>query len=268
MITFQRQTLVSSFTITGLGLHGGQPVAVTVKPGDSGIAFWSGTDRVLALPENVTDTRRCTQLGPISTIEHLMSAFAGLRITDAEIEVTGGELPACGGCSVKYVEAILSVGREIIGEKSFEPPFARVFEKTEKHSIAIGRGAGIWRYEFRTGTRWPGTQEFELELTEENYVREVAPARTIAFEEELPMIRQLGLGEGLDETSALVLAENGYLNEAKFPDEPARHKLLDLIGDLYLSGVQVEFLSVIGDRSGHSSNVLAAKKLRDACVFQ
>jgi UDP-3-O-acyl-N-acetylglucosamine deacetylase len=81
------------------------------------------------------------------------------------------------------------------------------------------------------------------------------------------MIQQLGLGKGLDETSALVLAENGYLNEAKFPDEPARHKLLDLIGDLYLSGVPVEFLSVIGDRSGHSSNVLAAKKLRDACVF-
>lgn len=267
MITFRLQTVSNPITIEGLGLHGGQPVRIRIIPGSAGIAFWSGSERFQAIPENVTDTRRCTQLGTVSTIEHLMSAFAGLRITDAEVEVDGGELPACGGCSMEYVNAILASGRTEIGTKSFDPPFARVYEKTEKYSVAIGRGEGIWRYEFRTGDRWPGLQEIEVELNEKNYIEEVARARTIAFEEELPMIKQMGLGKGLDETSALILGSSGYLNESRFPDEPARHKLLDLIGDLYLSGVPIEYLSVIGDRSGHASNVVAAKKLREACIF-
>ncbi|MFN3962319.1 MAG: UDP-3-O-acyl-N-acetylglucosamine deacetylase, partial [Fimbriimonadaceae bacterium] len=87
MISAPRFTVADRVSFTGQGLHGGQPVRVTVHPGADGIAFRAGDQRVPATPNEVTDTRRCTQLGPVATIEHLMSAFAGLGITDAEIEV-------------------------------------------------------------------------------------------------------------------------------------------------------------------------------------
>ena len=97
MISYTRKTLQSDVVMEGLGLHSGIPVKVHIYPGDQGIAFRRGDERVLAKPENVTDTTRCTTLGPVSTIEHLMSAFAGLEITDAEVEVDAPELPGLDG---------------------------------------------------------------------------------------------------------------------------------------------------------------------------
>ena len=81
------------------------------------------------------------------------------------------------------------------------------------------------------------------------------------------MVREAGLGKGLDERTAFVIGAHGYLNKTKFEDEPVRHKMLDLIGDLYLSGVPIELLDVVASRSGHTANVAAAQKLRDAVVF-
>lgn len=247
-----------------MGLHSGDPVTVRAFPGSDGIAFRVGSERVAALAENVSETVRCTRLGPVSTIEHLMSALAGLGITDVEIEVTAGEMPGLDGSSKPYVDAIRSAGMTEIGTLSVEGPFARVFEKGEYHAISIARGEGLFRYVFATGERWPQEQVIELELTPDTYSVEIAPARTFALEEELPWIKEKGLAKGLDETSALVLGTEGYINAARFDDEPVRHKMLDLVGDLALSGVPMSLLSVVAERSGHASNVAAAAKLTQA----
>src|SRR5437868_1120495 len=106
----QQSTVRSDVVFEGLGLHGGQPVRVVVHPGEGGIWFRSGPERVAALPQNVSDTTRCTRLGPVSTIEHLMSAFAGLEITDAEVEVEGGELPAMDGSAAPFARRLLESG--------------------------------------------------------------------------------------------------------------------------------------------------------------
>lgn len=261
MTRFERRTVTDDVRFEGRGLHSGEPVTVTVHPGEEGIAFRRGPSRWAATPEHVTDTSRCTRLGEIGVIEHLMSAFAALGVTDAEVEVNSGELPAMDGCSLAYCTGLTKAGLTKIGDASVSGPFSRVFHVEGDVKIAISQGDGHWRYEFECGERWPHSQHFDFTFSR-SYTEEVAPARTFAFEEEMEMVKKAGLGKGLDETTAFVIGRENYLNATKFQDEPARHKLLDLIGDLYLSGVPPQLLNVIASRSGHRTNVATAAKLR------
>lgn len=261
LATINRTTLTSDAVFEGVGLHGGEPATAIVHPGENGIRFLSEGNWIKARPRQVTDTSRCTKLGAISTIEHLMSALAGLEITDCDIEVTGGELPGLDGSAVLFYQGLKSSGVEKHGEKEIRLPFKRVFYQEEGVEVAIAKGTGAYRFLYDVGARWPGSQLIEVETVNEAYEAEIAPARTFALEEELPMIEQLGLGKGLDENSAVVLGTEDYLNPVRFPDEPARHKLLDLIGDLYLTGIPPRFLDVYAQRSGHRVNVAAAERL-------
>ena len=263
-MNYTRRTISTPVTFEGRGLHSGIPVKVTVHPSENGIAFRHGTERIQARPENVSDTTRCTRLGSVSTIEHLMSAFAGLEITDAEVELTAPELPGMDGSSVLYVKAFLEAGLVDGADQPIPSLYRRVFLQEEHCKIAVAKGSGHWRYDYDTGTRWPGRQSFELASVIDGYSADIAPARTFALSEELPMIRKMGLGQGLNEESALLLGTDGYENDSRFPNEPARHKLLDLIGDLYLAGVPIRMLSVVAEKSGHTANVKAAMMLWQA----
>jgi UDP-3-O-[3-hydroxymyristoyl] N-acetylglucosamine deacetylase len=263
-LNFTRKTLDNSASFEGLGLHSGEPVTVTIHPGERGIWFRSGSHQVQAIPENVTDTTRCTKLGEISTIEHLMSALAGLEITDAEIELTAPELPAMDGSAKPFVEALLTQPLKELGTTQLKDPFSRIFVQETDAKMAISRGSGHWRYTFDTGQRWPGSQVYESTQIEAVYANEVAPARTFGFAEEIPVIIERGLARGLNLETALVIGDTGYNNYALFEDEPARHKLLDAIGDLFLAGVPPRFLNVAAERTGHRANVKAAHLLWQA----
>lgn len=254
-------------SLDGRGLHSGEPVTVTVNPSGTGIWFRLGSERIEAKPENVTDTSRCTRLGFVSTIEHLMSAFAGLGVTDAEVEVTSSELPALGGGSAEYCRLLTETGLEDLGKATLSL-FERVFFVEDPIRIGVSKGEGHWRFDFESGDRWPHTQSLETFVSGPTYASEIAPARTFAFEEEVEPIRAAGLAKGLDETSALILGKTDYINEAKWPDEPVRHKILDLIGDLYLAGVPPYLLNVVATRSGHRTNVEAAKRLAQHAVIE
>lgn len=264
-MTYTRKTLAQPVHFEGLGLHTGVPVKVTVHPGENGIAFRMGETRTVAHPENVTDTTRSTRLGEIGTVEHLMSAFAGLEITDAEVELDAPELPGMDGSSTGYVQSLLTAGFTELGQAEVPALFTRVFlQEDDGTKLAIAKGTGHWRYVFAKADRWPFEQAYEAEDVIAVYAGDIAPARTFAFAEEIPFIIEMGLGKGLDETSALILGIEGYKNESRFEDEPARHKLLDVMGDLYLAGVPVRALSVVAERSGHRANVHAAKMLAEA----
>jgi UDP-3-O-[3-hydroxymyristoyl] N-acetylglucosamine deacetylase len=259
-----RKTLSRAVTFDGLGLHSGVAVHVRIEPGQNGIRFRYGSSVVAAIPENVTDTSRRTKLGDISTIEHLMSALAGLEITDVEIEVSSPELPTLGGNSSGYVLALQGVGFESLGEKEMPDIYSRLFHQEDLIKVAISKGNGHWSYDYDTRPRWPNHQRYESNEIVATYISEIAPARTFAFTEEVEPARKKGFGLGLDESSALILGEDGYVNTPSFPNEPVRHKMLDLIGDLYLAGVPISKLNVSAERSGHSSNVKAAALLYKA----
>lgn len=262
--SFPLATVRNVVAFEGAGLHSGRPVSVRVHPGRDRIHFRAGGERVLAAPNNVTGVSRCTALGPVATIEHLMSALAAFGVTDAEVEVEGGELPALDGSSLPYAEGLRAVGTETIGEGVVDGPFARVYEKAGEAEIAIGTGEGHWRYQFYLGDRWVEEMDFEWLFSPESYVIEVAPARTIVFEEEIAAARAQGLGLGLTDESVVRIARDGFPVEPRFADEPARHKLLDMMGDLYLAAVPPQFLNVVGERNGHAANVRAAAKLAQA----
>ncbi|HVT13785.1 MAG TPA: UDP-3-O-acyl-N-acetylglucosamine deacetylase [Fimbriimonadaceae bacterium] len=260
-MNFARRTLSREVVFEGLGLHSGIPVRVTVHPGEAGIWFRLGSGRWQARPENVTDTTRCTKLGDVSTIEHLMSALAGLEITDVEVELTAGELPALDGSALGYVEGFRKAGFASLPDGEMRELFSRVFFQDLPVKIAIGKGDGHWRYTYEVADRWPGEQAHEALDVVAAYAGEIAPARTFALAEEVPMVLAAGLAKGLDIEKALILGIEGYKNDARFPDEPARHKLLDLIGDLYLAGIPARLLNVSAEKSGHRTNVEAAARL-------
>ena len=258
---YARKTLKSKINFSGRSLHMGQSVHVVVHPHDKGIWFSFGGERWEARPENVTDTQRCTRLGLVATIEHLMSAFAGTEITDAVVELDAPELPALDGSAGPYLEAISSVGTEEVGSSNGAHVFSRIFVQDDQAKIAVSAGEGHWRYEFVTSPRWPGEQVLDTPDVVAEYPK-IANARTFAFQEELPMIEAAGLGRGLDSDSALILGPDGYLNAERCEDEPVRHKMLDAIGDIYLAGIPIRFLNVSAVRTGHTATVKAAAALR------
>ena len=194
-----------------------------------------------------------------------MSALASLAITDARIELTYPELPGLDGSSVMFLSALKSCEIEDLGTRELNDIYARLFVQADNVKIAVGKGFGHWRYDFITEPRWPGEMSFESENIAQEYETEISPARTTVFSEEIEQVRAAGLGQGLDESSVLIIGQTGFENEARFPDEPARHKLLDLVGDLYLAGVPIEMLNVVGYRSGHRRNVEMANLLYEAC---
>jgi len=264
-VTFTGRTLASSVRLEGLGLHSGVPVHVTIHPASrGGVRFRHAGAVVVAHPGSVTDTTRCTRLGDVSTIEHLMSALAVSEVTDVEIELDAPELPALDGSALGYWESLQDGGFEDLDERELPDLFSRLFLHEDLVKVAISAGEGHWRYDYDTGDRWPGLQSAEFLRVVEEYGAEIAPARTFGLQEELPAIQAAGLAKGLDLQKALLLGPSGYLNEPRFPNEPARHKLLDLIGDLYLAGVPIRFLNVVAERSGHRTNVQAAALLAEA----
>ena len=263
-----RRTLARDIRIEGRGLHSGAAVAVRVMPGESGLRI-NGT---AAVAENVTDTSRCTVLGGVGVVEHLLSALGGLGITDAEIEVVGGEMPGLDGSAGPWVRAILESGVAEIGPAEFPVLFDRVYEKDHetpadrRADLAAARGSGHFRFTFETpADRWPGVQTAEVRLqSPAEYAEQIAPARTLVFDFELPHVERLGLGRGLDESSCIVLDPAGPRGDTRFPDEPARHKLLDLIGDMTLTGLPLSTLDVTARKSGHRTHVALALKVREA----
>lgn len=257
-MTITRRTLAQSVTFTGVGLHTGEPVTLTIHPADDGIAFRYGAERTPAWVKNVTDTTRSTKVGSVGTVEHLMSALAGLEITDAECEFSYPEAPGLDGSSGPYVTALLQTGLVTLGEREIPDLYQRAFLQEGDVKIAASRGHGHWRFTYDVGARWPHAQSYEAEDVVAAYANQIAPSRTFALSEEVPFIIQHGLARGLNEESAVIVGVEGYENEARFDDEPARHKLLDIMGDLYLSGVPVRMLNVVAEKSGHRTNVKAA----------
>lgn len=263
MNTYQRKTLLESVKFEGKGLHSGIPTTLFVHPTQkSGLKIIYGGKTFCVDPQNVTQTIRCTQLGPVSTVEHILSALAGCEITDAVLEFTNPEAPAMDGSAKIFFDALSKIGFQVNEEKELFFEFAPFVIEKGDAKIEIKPGNGNLTCIYDLGERWPGKQEESIQFSMEEYGLQIAPARTFGLEEELPMIRAAGLAQGLDETSAVILGKEGYLNAVRFENEPTRHKLLDLVGDIYLAGIPIKYLDIIAYKSGHTLHVEAAKKLK------
>ncbi|ONI81573.1 hypothetical protein ALI144C_19895 [Actinosynnema sp. ALI-1.44] len=238
--------------LTGRGLHSGRPVRVTVHPGDNGIAFRHGEARIPAAPEAVTDTTRHTTLGDVATVEHIMSAFSGMEITDAEVELSYPELPALDGSAADFVGVLGDVDE--LPPQDVVLPDRELFVEDGDAWIRVRPGTGHWTYTYEC---FGVPQTVQCVMSDE-YISGISRARTIAHAHEVTALLASGLGQGLDIESVVLIGPDGYGNEPRYPDEPARHKLLDLVGDLYLSGIPAHCLDVTAHRSGHTAGVRMA----------
>ncbi|MCX5785572.1 MAG: UDP-3-O-acyl-N-acetylglucosamine deacetylase [Elusimicrobia bacterium] len=270
-----RKTIKNRITLEGTGLHKGTPARVTFlpAPGSSGIRFISPlfSSPIPALLENVSGTARGTNIGDgkniLYTVEHLLSAAAGLGVDDLDIEISGLEPPAMDGSALPFAKALLEAGmRDKPGSKrSYARLAAPVeFSKGETRYRAEPAASGA---AFRLVYEYPhplvGRQAVEFCLSPEIYLKEIAPARTFAFSHEIKALKAAGLALGGSLENAVLIDETEILahNGLRFADEFARHKLLDLIGDLALTGLFFEGLIIEAERPGHAGNVNFAKLL-------
>ncbi|MBO4780455.1 MAG: UDP-3-O-[3-hydroxymyristoyl] N-acetylglucosamine deacetylase [Selenomonadaceae bacterium] len=269
----RQRTLRSSISCVGVGLHSGKDVRLELKPAevDSGIIFLR-TDlptrpAIHATAANVTATLRATTLeengAKVFTIEHLMSALNACRIDNCTIEISAEEPPVLDGNSIEFFRMIRAAG---IVEQSAERKIIRLdkiyrVDGDEGKRFIMALPYDGLRVSFVSVNPHPliGIQYADFEITEEIYEREIAPARTIAYEKEVDALRAMGLGLGGTLENVIVYNDAGWLNKLNYPDELVRHKILDVIGDLRLAGIFN--CHIVAAASGHALNTQLAKKI-------
>ena len=273
----RQRTLKNVIRATGVGLHTGEKIYLTLRPApvDTGIVFCrvdlETVTQIPARPENVGDTRLSTTLVSndvrISTVEHLLSAMAGLGIDNAYIDLSAPEVPIMDGSAGPFVFLIQSAGIE---EQNAAKRFIRI-----KKPVQVEDGDKVACFEpfdgFKVGFTIEfdhpvfksNTQHSEIDFSTTSFVKEVSRARTFGFMHEIEQLRerQLALGGSLD--NAVVLDDYRVLNEdgLRYRDEFVKHKILDAIGDLYLLGH-----SLIGAFSGYKSGHALNNKLLRALM--
>jgi UDP-3-O-[3-hydroxymyristoyl] N-acetylglucosamine deacetylase len=275
----RQRTLKNVIRATGVGLHTGEKVYLTLRPAapDSGIIFrrvdLDEPVEIQATPENVGDTTLSTTLIKdgvrISTVEHLLSAMAGLGIDNAYVDLNAAEVPIMDGSAGPFVFLIQSAGIE---EQNAPKRFIRI-----KKTVMVEDGDKWVRFEPFDGFKVAftidfdhpafkeGSQVAEVDFSTTSFVREVSRARTFGFMNQIEQLRanNLALGGSLD--NAVVVDDYRILNEdgLRYVDEFVKHKILDSIGDLYLLGH-----SLIGAFSGHKSGHALNNELLRALLAQ
>ncbi|WP_341326546.1 UDP-3-O-acyl-N-acetylglucosamine deacetylase [Methylotuvimicrobium sp. KM2] len=280
----KQRTLKNTIRATGVGLHTGDKVYLTLRPAEpnTGIRFrrvdLEEPVTIDATPENVGETTLSTTLVQnnikISTIEHLLSAFAGLGIDNAIIDLSAAEVPIMDGSAGPFVFLLQSAGVE---EQDSPKQYIRI-----KRPIRVEEDDKWAAFEPFNGFKVTFTIDFEhpafkdhlktavMDFSSTTFVKEVSRARTFGFMKDIDMLRQnnLALGGSLD--NAIVVDDDKILNEdgLRYADEFVKHKILDAIGDLYLLGHSLigEF---IGYKSGHGlNNMLLRALLKDRDAWE
>jgi UDP-3-O-[3-hydroxymyristoyl] N-acetylglucosamine deacetylase len=266
-------TLERPVSAEGVGLHSGAPVSMTLlpAPAGSGIVF-RRTDldgfAIRAAWKHVARVSYATSLMRqgvlLSTTEHLLSVLYAMQVDNAIIEIDNLEVPILDGSGKPFVEMLEKAGRRVQRRERQYLAVNRPVRVVEGMKSIVIEPADSFRLRCETYFDHPlvGRGSMELELTPEVYAREIAPARTFGFERDLEQMRDMGLIRGATLDSAVCFADSGVLNPGglRFDDEPCRHKVLDLIGDLALVGKPL-LGRVTAKRAGHAMHAALVRKI-------
>jgi UDP-3-O-[3-hydroxymyristoyl] N-acetylglucosamine deacetylase len=271
-----QRTIREKFSFSGVALHSGKDVFVTVHPSaeDTGISFLRldrpGSGLIRALAANVVDTSYATTLGSdgvtVSTVEHLMAAFYGLGIDNALVELNGPEVPIMDGSALEFARMIEAAGivklnkpRKYLVVK--KPIRVSDGDKSLDLLPSVDNGLSI---DYSIDFAHPSIteQSFSMAFSTDHFLREIAMARTFGFLSDVEMLKANGLARGGCLSNAIVVGENEILNKGglRFPDEFVRHKVLDVMGDLALLGSRVVG-TLRANRAGHHLNHRLARKI-------
>lgn len=264
-------TIASEVSYRGVGLHSGRDVVMKLLPAeaDAGIVFiredLPGCPRIEARAENVTSTLRATTIENngvrLFTIEHLLSALHGAGIDNIQVSINAEEPPVADGSSREFFQLIQAAGIRELAVERREIVVDRLYRVDDGDKFVLALPYDGLRISFTSVNPHPlvGIQYGDYEITPEVYLREVAAARTIAYEAEVEALHKMGLGLGGTLENVIVYNDEGWMNSLLYPDELVRHKILDLVGDLRLAGiVKGHFVAV---RSGHALNTTMSRLL-------
>ena len=272
----KQRTLSNVIRATGVGLHTGEKVFLTLKPApvDTGIVFYrvdlDTPVEIKAQPESVTETVLSTTIESngtkISTVEHLMSAFAGMGVDNAYVELSTHEVPIMDGSAAPFVFLLQSAG---IAEQNKPKEFIRIKKKLEV------RDGDKWvRFDPFDGFKVTFTIDFDhpifknsvqhatVDFSTTSFIKEVSRARTFGFMDDLETLRKAGLARGGSIDNAIVMDSFNILNDdgLRYKDEFVKHKILDAVGDLYLLGHPL-IGAFSAHKSGHALNNQILRKL-------
>ncbi|MDY2686249.1 MAG: UDP-3-O-acyl-N-acetylglucosamine deacetylase [Selenomonadaceae bacterium] len=269
-------TLAKPVFYQGVGLHSGKNVHIEFRPAPAGTGIvllrtdLPGTPEIHAVAENVTSTLRATTVeengNKVFTIEHMMSALHALRIDNCYIALDAEEPPVADGSSLTYFRLLRSAGKAEQDRERREIVIDKVYriddEKTGRFVLVLPYDGFRVSFTSVNPHKLIGIQYEDFLVDEAVYEKEIAPARTIAYEGEIRQLRAMGLGLGGTMENVIVYNDDGWLNPLHFDDELVRHKILDVIGDLRLAGMIRGH--VIAAASGHALNTQLAKKIAAA----
>ena len=269
----KRKTIKNTIEISGIGLHKGEEIKLTLKPSENnderGIIFKridvSGKNNAIKVDyRNLFDLERGTNIRneddvKVHTIEHFLSSLSITGVTDILVEISGNELPILDGSSIGFVEKLLESGIVELNEE-IEPvvitePVIFSDEKTGKYVMALPYDGFKISYTIDFNHSFLKSQYYELEVNLENYIENIAKCRTFAFDYEIDFLKKNNLALGGSLENAVVVGADGPLNPEglRYSDEFVRHKILDIIGDLYVLGIPVK-AHIIAIKAGHYVN--------------
>lgn len=280
--SFNQRTLQSPIRCTGIGLHSGKAITLTMRPAvaNHGIVFVrTDLDRPVSIPaksEFVVDTALATTLGRdgvrVATVEHLLAALSGLGIDNVRLEIDGPEVPIMDGSAAPFAYLVKTAGVRVLDEpKSFliiKKPVTVMDGDKEATFLPANR----FRIDCTVDFKHPliSDQSFGMEFSDKTFSREISRARTFGFLKDVERLKAVGLARGGSLENAIVVDEFSILNPEglRYPDEFVRHKALDAMGDVSLFGRPViGHLRVF--KSGHALNhKLVEKVLSDPTCFQ
>ncbi len=264
-----QRTIAGTVTLTGIGLHSGRLEEVTLRPAPPGAGIvFRRAGRHTAIPATlaaVTDTTGCITLGGeggVRTVEHLLSAAWALGVDNLEVEVAHEEVPGMDGSALPFVHALRAAG---LHAQTVARPVVRVrtpawAAKGDGWVVALPAPRFEVACVVSLDLPGPGDQAATFDPARDLYEETIAPARTWGYERDVEALRRRGLARGASLENTLVIGSAGFLNPPRFANEAARHKVLDLLGDLALLGREIHG-SVIAVRAGHSLHVALAQAL-------
>ncbi|MBU1086746.1 MAG: UDP-3-O-acyl-N-acetylglucosamine deacetylase [Candidatus Omnitrophica bacterium] len=269
-----QKTIINSVSLSGIGLHTGQKVNVkfTSAPEDNGVEFvrvdQEGKPRVKAQMSNLIERPRRTSIGirniEIHTIEHVMAALVGLGIDNIIIEMDAEELPGLDGSALPFLEILKKAGifEQKTQRKYFQPKEPLFMEEGDSSLMILPGNEFRVSYTMSYPHPMLKSQYASFDVDTKVFEKELAPSRTFCLQQEAEELTRQGLGKGANYDNTVVVGDNEIVNnKLRFEDEFVRHKICDLIGDLYLLGHQI-IGHVIGIKSGHPLNIKLLQKIK------
>ena len=269
----RERTLASRVVYDGIGLHSGKPVHMELAPAAPGTGIqFARADLPEALPvaataENVTATLRATTIAAgtlkFFTIEHLMSALHVHGVDNCLVLLDAEEPPVVDGSARTFFRLIAEAGTVEQEAERRVTVIDRIYRVDDGSHFVMAVPHDGLRVSFTSLNEHPliGVQYYDLEVTPEAYAREIAPARTIAYEKEVKALQANGLGLGGSLETVIVYNDEGWMNPLNFPNELVRHKILDVLGDLRLAGIIRGHIIAVA--SGHALNPALAKQIAE-----